>query len=110
VGIYGVMAYSVAQRVTEMGVRMALGASPREVFRLIVGDGLRLAAIGVAAGVVGSLLMARWLTALLFGVGTADPATFTVTALSLLAVAAIASYLPARRAARVDPMEALRVQ
>jgi putative ABC transport system permease protein len=110
IGIYGVMAYVVAQRTTEIGVRMALGASPREVFRLVIGDGLRITAVGIVAGVAGSLLMARWLTALLFGVKPGDLVTVGVTAGVLLLVAAAACYLPARRATRVDPMVALRAE
>jgi putative ABC transport system permease protein len=110
IGIYGVMAYAVSQRTGEIGVRMALGATPTEVFRLVVGDGLRLALAGVVVGVAGSLLVARWLTTLLFGIQAGDPATFIATAALLLTVAGLASYVPARRAARVDPMEALRVQ
>ena len=108
IGIYGVMAYVVAQRTTEIGVRMALGATPREVFRLIIGDGLRITAIGVALGIAGSLLMARYMTTLLFGVTPGDPVTLGATSAVLLTVAAAACFLPARRATRVDPMVALR--
>ena len=110
IGIYGVMSYVVSQRTTEIGVRMALGASQREVFRLVIGDGLRITAIGVAIGVVGSVLMARWLTSLLFEVTPGDPLTLVMTAALLLLVAAAACYLPARRATRVDPMVALRAE
>ena len=110
IGIYGVMAYVVAQRTTEIGVRMALGATPREVFRLVIGDGLRITMIGIVAGVLASLLMARWLTALLFGVTPGDPLTLGITAGILMVVAAAACYLPARRATRVDPMVALRAE
>jgi putative ABC transport system permease protein len=108
VGIYGVMAYAVAQRTTEIGVRMALGAKPSEVFRLIVTDGLKLTALGVLLGVGGSVLIARWLTTLLFGVRPSDPVTLAVTAVLLLLVASVACFIPARRATRVDPMVALR--
>ena len=108
IGIYGVMAYAVTLRTTEIGVRMALGASPREVFRLVIGDAVRMAAVGVALGLAGSILVARSLATLLFGVAPHDPRTFAVTAGVLMTVAALASFLPARRATRVDPMVALR--
>jgi putative ABC transport system permease protein len=108
IGIYGVMAYAVAQRTTEIGVRMALGARPSEVFRLIVTDGLKLTALGVALGLGGSLLIARWLTTLLFEVRPGDPLTLGATAGTLLLVAGAACFVPARRATRVDPMVALR--
>ena len=102
------MAYTVSQRTTEIGVRMALGASRGEVFQLVIGDGLRVAAIGVAAGIGGALLVGRWLTSLLYGIQPRDPATLAATAGVLLAVAALASFIPAWRATRVDPMVALR--
>jgi putative ABC transport system permease protein len=108
IGIYGVMAYAVSQRIAEIGVRMALGATAAEVFRLVVGDGLRLTGAGVVLGVAGSLLTARWLTALLFDVRPGDPGTLAATAGLLALVAIAASAVPARRATRVDPMVALR--
>jgi putative ABC transport system permease protein len=110
IGIYGVMAYMVSQRTTEIGVRMALGATPGEVFRLVVGDGLKLTAAGIVLGVAGSVLVARWLTTLLFGVTPGDPRTLAITAAVLLLVACAACFVPARRATRVDPMVALRAE
>jgi putative ABC transport system permease protein len=110
VGIYGIMAYVVAQRTSEIGVRMALGATAREVFRQVVADGLTIAAMGIGVGAAGSVLAARRLSTLLFGVGPGDPVTLAATAAVLLAVAAAACAIPARRAARVDPMVALRAE
>jgi putative ABC transport system permease protein len=110
IGIYGVMAYSVSQRTAEIGVRMALGATRRDVFRLVVGDGLRLAAAGVLIGSAGSLLVAQSLRSMLFGVRPGDPATLAVTAAALVSVAALACVIPARRATRVDPIVALRAE
>jgi putative ABC transport system permease protein len=110
VGIYGVMAYTVSQRTGEIGVRMALGATSREVFRLVLGDGLRLTALGIAIGVAGSFVVGRWLRGLLYGVESRDWLTMAATAAILLAVAALACLLPARRAMRVDPMAALRAE
>ncbi len=110
VGIYGVMSYLVAQRTAEIGVRLALGAAERQIFGLVIGDALRLTAIGVALGALGALGLGQALRRLLFGVGTADPLTFLSTAAVLVAVAMLATYLPARRAMRVDPIEALRAE
>ena len=107
-GIYGVMAYSVSRRRREIGVRIALGASPGDVRRMILGQGLTTTAAGVAAGVLGALGLTRTLESLLFGVTPTDPLTFTVVIAVLAAVAAIACYVPARRAMRGDPAEALR--
>ena len=108
VGLYAVMAYSVSQRRHELGVRMALGAEPRAVLGLVVGHGMRVAAIGVAAGLVGAFLASSLLQRLLYGTSPTDPATFAGVAVLLLSVAFLASYLPARRAARLDPVVALR--
>jgi putative ABC transport system permease protein len=110
VGIYGVMSYAVAQRTPEIGVRLALGAAERQIFVLVVGESLRLAGIGLILGLAGALVLGRVLRQMLFGVGGTDVATFAATAALLVLVALLASYLPARRAMRVDPMEALRVE
>jgi putative ABC transport system permease protein len=108
VGVYGVMAYSVRERTQEIGVRMALGASAASVFRLVLGQALRLVSIGVVAGLVAAGLLTRLLERLLFEVEPLDPWTFALTALVLLAVATVASYLPARRGMRMAPVDALR--
>jgi putative ABC transport system permease protein len=108
VGIYSVISYSVTQRTQEVGVRMALGAQPGDVIRLILKQGLALTLIGVAAGVLGALAAARVMFGLLYGVTATDPATFVAISLLLAIVAMLACYLPARRAARVEPIAALR--
>ena len=108
IGLFGVMAYLVSQRTREIGVRLALGASQREVFRLILGRGLLLAAIGAAGGVGAALWLTKVMETLLFSVSRTDPATFVVVPLTLIAVAALACYIPARRAMKVDPVIALR--
>jgi putative ABC transport system permease protein len=108
IGLYGVMSYSVAQRTPEIGVRMALGATQSEVFRLVAGDGLRVTALGVLLGALGALVATRSLTSLLFDVRPQDPLTFVGTAVVLLVVSALASFVPARRATQVDPIVALR--
>lgn len=110
IGIYGVMAYAVSQRTTEIGVRMALGATMTGVFRLVVGDGLRLAVFGAVVGIGGAIVMGRWIGALLYGVEPTDVGTLAVTLFVLLGVAATASLIPAWRASRVDPMVALRAE
>jgi putative ABC transport system permease protein len=108
VGLYGVLSYRVEQRRREIGVRVALGAQRQQVMRLVVGQGLRLAALGIAVGLVGALALTRVLQGLLFEVRPTDPATYALITALVLAVAVIASYLPGRRAAAVDPMVALR--
>jgi predicted permease len=108
VGIYGVLSYTVAQRRHEIGIRMALGAGQRSVATSVVGQGLRLACLGVAIGVVGALALTRLLQSLLYEVGATDLLTFVALPLGLLAVAALAAYLPARRASRIEPTTALR--
>lgn len=110
IGIYGVMSYNVRQRQQEMGIRIALGAQKRDVLRLVLGQGLWLAGIGSLVGLVLAYLMARGISALLFGVHALDPLTFTGVPLLLIAVAILACYLPARRATRVDPIVALRYE
>ncbi len=107
-GIYSVMSYSVTQRTQEVGIRMALGAKPGDVIRLILKQGLTLTLIGVAAGVLGALAAARVMSSLLYGVTATDPVTFVAISLLLAIVATLACYLPARRAARVEPIAALR--
>jgi putative ABC transport system permease protein len=110
VGIYGVMAFAVTQRTHEIGVRVALGACPLEITRLVMGAGVQITFIGVAVGVAGALGLGRFLSSLLFGVQPRDPVTFLVVAALLSVVALSASYIPARRATKVDPMVALRYE
>ena len=108
VGIYGVMSYSVSQRSREIGIRIALGAQTRDVLKLVVGQGMRLAAIGLALGLIGAFGLTRLMSRLLFGVTATDPTTFAGIAVLLGSVALLACHLPARRAARVDPMTTLK--
>jgi ABC-type antimicrobial peptide transport system permease subunit len=111
IGIYGVISYSVAQRVPELGIRMALGAEKRDIFRMVIGHGLRLTLAGLTTGVFAALTLARVVSSfsyLLYGVSASDPVTFIALSLLLTAVATLACYVPARRAAKVDAMVALR--
>jgi putative ABC transport system permease protein len=108
IGVYGVMSYSVSERTREIGIRMALGANHRDVVRMVVKEGFTLSVIGIALGLAGALSLTRFLSSLMFGLSATDPLTFIITSLLLALVALLASYVPARRAARVDPMIALR--
>jgi putative ABC transport system permease protein len=108
VGIYGVISFGVAQRTREIGVRMALGAKRADILRLVLGYGMRITAIGLAIGLVVAFAAANLLSGLVMGIGARDPLTFAGVAAILGSVALAATYLPARRAARVDPMIALR--
>jgi putative ABC transport system permease protein len=110
VGIYGVVAFTTRQRTHEIGIRMALGAERRDVLKMVVGQGIKLALIGVAIGIAGALVLTRFLSSLLYGVTPTDALTFVAVSLILIAVALAACYIPARRASRVDPMVALRYE
>ncbi len=110
IGIYGVIAYSVAQRTSELGIRIALGAARGDIFRLVIGGGLSLTLTGIAIGLVGSFALTRVMASLLYQTSATDPVTFAGSALLFAAVAVIASYLPARRATRIDPTNALRTE
>jgi ABC-type antimicrobial peptide transport system permease subunit len=107
VGIYGVMSYSVAQRTREIGIRMALGAQRSDVLKLTIANGLKLVGTGLLIGLAGAFALTRVMSGLLFGISPTDPTTFLAISFVLLAVAVLASYLPALRATRVDPILAL---
>jgi putative ABC transport system permease protein len=110
IGLYGVMSYSVAQRTNEIGIRMALGAQARDVLGLIVKDGVKIVSVGLLLGIGGALALTRLMESLLFGVTTRDPLTFVAIGGLLSLVAMLACYIPAWRATRVDPLEALRCE
>jgi ABC-type antimicrobial peptide transport system permease subunit len=110
VGIYGLLAYSVASRTREIGVRVALGAAPRRILGLVFGRGARMVIIGSAVGLGGALLLSGLMKGLLFGVGPRDPWSFVLAPAILIAVALLATYVPARRAARISPVDALRTE
>jgi putative ABC transport system permease protein len=111
IGIYGVISYSVAQRLHEIGIRMALGAEKQNIFRMVVGHGLRITVVGLVTGATAAEILIRMLTSfsqLLYGVGANDPPTFITVSVILTLVAVLASYVPARRAMNVDPLVVLR--
>jgi putative ABC transport system permease protein len=110
VGIYGVMSYSVTQRTHEIGIRMAIGARPRDVFAMILGHGMKLAVIGVVIGLALAFALTRLMATMLFGVAPTDVTTFTVISALLISVALLACYLPGRRATKVEPTISLRYE
>jgi putative ABC transport system permease protein len=107
-GLFGVLAHSVSRRTQELGIRMALGALPRDLLLMVLSEGARLTVVGIVAGLLGAMLLTRAMTSLLFGVSTMDPAVYLSISLVLLGVVMIACYLPARRAMGLDPIVALR--
>ena len=110
VGIYGAISYGVSQRVREVGIRIALGAQHHEVQMMFLRRGLALTAIGVAAGLGGAAALSRWMSSLLFEVSPLDPVTYAIVSLALIAATTLACYIPSRRATRIDPLSALRIE
>jgi ABC-type antimicrobial peptide transport system permease subunit len=110
IGLYGVMSYSVSQRTRELGIRLALGASNGSVLKLVLREGSFLVGVGIVIGLGGTILVSRFLESFLYGISSTDPLTFLTIPVVLVLVALLASYLPARRAAKVDPMVALRFE
>ena len=110
IGIYGLLQYNTTRQTHDIGIRMALGARQADILRAVVGQGFRLALVGVLIGVGGALLLTKVISSFLYGVTRTDPVTFACVSLALAGAALLASYIPARRAAKVDPMEALRCE
>ena len=110
IGIYGVIAYVVSQRTREIGIRSALGARPGQLEQMFLRQGLALTGVGLVVGVVAAIALGRWMSSLLFGVGPFDPMAYTAALGVTMAAAALASYVPARRAAAIDPIETLRAE
>ncbi len=110
IGIYGVFSYTVSQRTREIGIRMSLGAAPEDVLRMVLGEAVGLAVIGMAMGVTCAFVLSRYLSTLLFGVAPTDTVTYTVAAIGVIAAALLAACVPARRAIRVDPAMCLRAE
>ena len=110
IGLYGVMSFSVAQRTAEIGIRQAIGAQRGDILRMVMGQSLRLSVAGIAMGAAGAAILTRLIARMLFHVSATDPATFVTIAAVFLAVGAAASYVPAWRAMRIDPLEALRTR
>jgi putative ABC transport system permease protein len=110
IGLYGVVAYAVSRRTKEIGIRVALGATSADVLMMVLSDGLRVALGGIVAGTAGAWMVARALAGMLYGIAPTDPASFLLASVGLLSLTLLASYIPAKRAARIDPIRALRVE